>query len=354
MTKTTVAGSAASQPGLGCQMAVVIVNYKRADDTIECLESLLRSTIPLVVAVVDNASGDDSLARIAAWAAGSLPCTPASADMAAYSQPVLSKPVPLAMLDAPMAVSTPPRHRLNLIQSDRNGGFAAGNNLGLRHVLQDPAITCVWLLNNDTVVAADAAAALLNQMQATPRVGMCGTSVRYYWRPDRVQALNGYRFSAWTGQGKAICGHQPVTRSFDRQQIIDDTDFVLGASLCVSRAFINQVGLMHEDYFLYFEEIDWAIRNRRLEKPLAVSFAAAARVFHKEGGSIGSSGQQGQRSALSEYWLTRSRMLFIRRHFPWLWPWHLLFSCLMALRRALRRQPEKAAAIFKAVLRRPL
>jgi GT2 family glycosyltransferase len=339
---------------LGCRMGVVIVNYKRADDTIECLESLLRSNIPLAVAVVDNASGDRSLERVAEWAAGRLGHRPASADMGGLSLPPLPKPLALAILDERTAVAQAPRQRLTLIQSGRNGGFAAGNNIGIRHLLLDPAVEHVWLLNNDTVVAVDAAKALLNQMDASPRIGMCGTCVRFYWRPDRLQALNGYSFSFWTGQGKPLGGNQPATASYSRQDTVDRPAYVLGASLCVSRAFLGQVGLMHEDYFLYYEEIDWAVRNRRLEKPLEVSFAAGAVVYHKEGGSIGSSGQVGQRSVQSEYWMHRSRLRFTLRHYPLALPLHILLTFGFAARRLLRRQPAKAAAILKALVGLPL
>lgn len=343
-------GMSVTKPRLG----VVIVNYKRAADTIECLESLLRSSIPLKIAVVDNDSQDGSMADIAAWAVGQRQSDPASPAMAGFSQPGINKPIDYLTLDAGSARTTPPVTQLTLIDAGRNGGFAAGNNIGIKHLAGDPAIDIFWLLNNDTVVAPNAAEALVTQMDATPHIGMCGTVVRYYWRPEAVQALNGSRFSLFTGQSKSLGGNSPATKSYNRQQIIDDTDFVLGASLGVSRPFLKAVGRMDEGYFLYFEEIDWAVRNRRLDRPFALSFAAAATVYHKEGGSIGSSGQPGQRSALSDYWMARSRLRFVALHNPWAWPWHAVLTLLLVVRRLLRRQFGKALALIKALLGRDL
>lgn len=333
-------------PAGAARLGVVLVNYKRADDSIECLESLLRSTIPLRVVVVDNLSGDGSLARIADWAAGRMQPAAASAGMAVYSTPPLPKPVPLTQLDAAAAAAAPPASMLTLIGAGRNGGFAAGNNVGLRHLLRDPGLDYFWLLNNDTVVTPDTAERLLARLDAIPGVGMCGTMVRFYWQPDRVQALGGHSFSALSGNSRGLGAGQAASDPYDAAAIVRDTDFVLGASLAVSRGFLDRVGLMEESYFLYFEELDWAARNAGR---MPLGFADDALVFHKEGGSIGSSGAAGQRSPLSEYWLARSRLGYMRRHAPLLLPWHWLLTLGVALRRLVRRQPDKASAVIRAL-----
>ncbi len=333
------------------RLGVVLVNYRRADDTIECLESLLRSSIPLRVVVVDNGSGDGSLDAIAEWAAGRRAATPASAEMTRFSQPALPKPLPHARLTAAGAIAGNPNAVLTLVDAGDNRGFAAGNNIGMQHLLRDPGIAHVWLLNNDTVVEASAAAALLARLDATDAIGLCGTIVRFYWRPTMVQALNGYRFNPLSGAGTPIGGNQPITRPFNPAQVAEATDFVLGASLAVSRRFIETIGLMDKGYFLYFEELDWAARN---DGRFRTSFAHGATVYHKEGGSIGSSGTPGGRSAFSDYWLMRSRLRFFRRHQPWLLPWHWLLALAVAGLRLLRRQPTKARAVLAALFGRPL
>lgn len=334
-------------------LGVVIVNYKRAADTIECLESLLRSTVPVQVVVVDNGSGDGSLEAITAWAAGALPATAASPDMANMSAPPLAKPWPLRRLTASQARTLAPEGALTLVDAGDNLGFAGGNNIGLLHLLQNPQINAFWLLNNDTVVAPNAAQAILTRMAATPRVGMCGTMVRFYWRPGIVQALGGSRFNRYTGNSASIGGGSIITANFNIQAVVDQMDFVLGASLAVSRRFLETIGLMSERYFLYFEEIDWATRNRRLGRDaFATAFAHGAVVWHKEGGSIGSSSKKGQRSAFSDYWLTRSRLRFIAHFYPLLLPWHALLTLLLAIRRVARGHFDKAGAILRALFGR--
>lgn len=326
------------------RLGIVLVNWRRADDSIECLESVLRSTIPVRVVVVDNASGDGSLDRIADWAAGGPGARAASPAMAHRIAPPVAKPVAVQRLEA--GATALPAESLILIDAGANGGFAAGNNLGLAHLLRDPDIDYFWLLNNDTVIEPEAAAALVAHMDASG-AGMCGTVVRFYWQPDRVQALGGHRFNRFTGASKGIGAGQPADAPVDTGQVVAATDFVLGASLAVSRAFLETIGPMEESYFLYFEEADWATRNRGR---FALGFADRAVVFHKEGGSIGSSSQPGQQSAFSDYWLNRSRLAYTRRFHPHLLPLHWLITLAVAMRRLLRRQPAKTVAVLRAML----
>lgn len=339
-------------PDTTARLGVVIVNFRGAADTIECLESLLRTPLPMRIVVVENGSGDDSAEVIRAWAAGATPARAESPIMAPLSTPPIAKPVALMSLPASGAGSCPPE-MLTLIESPDNLGFAGGNNLGLRHLAGDPDLTHFWLLNNDTVVTRDAPAALLARLQAGPRMGMCGTIVRHYWAPDRVQALNGFAFSLLTGTGRALGGNGPATQSFDPLAIADETDFVLGASLAISRDFLLKVGPMAEDYFLYFEEMDWAIRNRRLgDEAFDIGFAHGATVFHKAGRSIGSTSAHTARSAFSDYWMTRSRLKYVWRHHRLLWPWHWLLGWAIIARRLLRRRWSHAGAVLRAMLGR--
>lgn len=334
------------------QLGVVLVNWNGADVTIECLESLLRSDIALRVVVVDNGSQDGSADRIRAWASGELPLAAPEGPLRRLSDPPLPKPISVDSIGGAEALATAPGEaRLILVETGANLGFAGGNNVGIRHLLRDPAILAVWLLNNDTVVEPSAARAVLATMRSDPWMGTAGTVVRHYHQPDIVQALNGSRFSLMTGQAKSIGGGLPATQVIRPVQVADQTDFVLGASLCVSRRFVETVGLMSERYFLYYEEIDWARRNRGRFR---TGFARGATVYHKHGGAIGSSGTRGGRSAMSEYWMLRSRLKFYRHHHPWLVPSIWLQGVGQTGVRLLRRQPAKAGAMLKALFGRNL
>ncbi|MFA5582556.1 MAG: glycosyltransferase family 2 protein [Paracoccaceae bacterium] len=348
MTRPAALGSALTpESAPAAQLAVVMINWNRSSDTIEALESLLRSDIAIRVIVIDNASSDDSLERIRAWASGAEPYQPPAGPLGRLTRPPLAKPIAFQELTDEEALTTRPGgEQLTLLKSAENRGFAGGNNIAMRYAMKDPAIAYCWCLNNDTVVEPAAARALLTQMDATHKIGMCGTQVRYYHRPGVWQQLNGSRFSLLTGQSKGIGGNQPVTRPFNARQIAEETDFVLGASLAVSRAFLETVGYMEESYFLYFEEMDWSVRNRGR---FTMAFARGAIVYHKEGGSIGSSGKKGGRTAASEYYLLRSRLKFYRRNFPWLLPLQYPLALVQIGKRLLRRQPAKAWAMTKAL-----
>jgi GT2 family glycosyltransferase len=335
------------EPLTPARLGVVLVNWRGAADTIECLEGLLRSTIPLRAVVVDNASGDGSLETIEAWARGETQPPPVAGPLGRLTIPPLPKPVALTRLTAAESLLASQPAALTLIDSGGNLGFAGGNNVGLRHLLLDPAIDYVWLLNNDTVPEPDAAAALVERMDATPQVGMCGTVVRYYHRPDTIQALGGSSFDMLTGQSRHIGNGQPAGTPVDSTRVVEQTAMVLGASLAVSRPFLDAIGLMEERYFLYYEEIDWAMRNNGRFR---TAFADTAIVYHKEGGSIGSSGTAGARSTTSEYYLLRSRLQFVRRHRRHLLPVHYALAVTQIGRRLLRGQPKKALAMTRALL----
>lgn len=331
------------------RLGIVLVNFRQPDATIECLESLLRIDGDCRIVVVENGSGDDSADRIRAWAAGATPYVPPEGKLAALTTPPVAKPVALAepVADSVISGAAP---RLSLIVSDRNLGFAGGNNIGARWLLGDAQIDRIWFLNNDTVVTPSSIDALLRTFEADPRMGMVGTAVRFYGDPMRVQALNGMQFSWLTGQARAIGGGQLVTEPFDPKRVVDETSFVLGASLAVSRDFWDAVGPMSERYFLYYEEMDWAVRNAGRFR---VGFARGAIVYHKHGGSIGSSAVKGGRSALSDYYMLRSRLLFFRLHRPLLLPLIWVQGVLQTGVRLLRRQPDKAMKMTRALLGLP-
>ena len=330
-----------SSPRLG----IVLVNWNRWVDTIECLESLQRAGDGFRVVVVDNASSDGSADRIEAWARGDQPAEATDPAMARFSQPPSSKPVSYRRLTAPNPTSNGDEW-LTLIESGGNLGFAGGNNVGLRHLLTDRGVDIFWLLNNDTVVEPEAPAAVLDAF-AKSDIGICGTVVRFYHRPNVLQALNGSRFNIWTGTSAGIAAGQPASTPFDAAAVAGETDFILGASLAVSRAFLETVGLMEESYFLYFEEIDWAWRTRGR---FVTGFADRAVIYHKEGGSIGSSSRKGGRSAMSEYYLMRSKLKLIARHRPYLQPVHWAVAALQIAMRLGRGQPGKALVMTRALL----
>ena len=273
-------------------LGVVIVTFNSSDVVLDCLETLVAAAdadgVALHVAVVDNASSDGTPARVRDWAAGG-----------AYTAP---PDLPFA---APAARRPFSDHRLDVLTPGVNGGFAAGVNRGLRHLMQRAAIDRVWVLNPDSLVAPGTPRAFAD---ADPGpFSLMGGRLVYAHAPHRVQ-LDGGTVQRWSGATRN------VNRLADPAAVpaprAAELDFITGASMIVSRAFWETVGPMTEDYFLYYEEVDWALRRGDL--PLAVCPEAV--VYHQGGTSIGSGVNGAQSTGFSLFFKHRARMMFVRRH----------------------------------------
>lgn len=309
---------------------VVLLNWNGWRDTLSCLKSLLASEpMPLRVVVCDNASRDDSVAEISAWACRQVGDTG------------------FVRLTAAEAAAPGVGERLHgvsivLIENGANLGFAGGNNPGIQLGLADPACTHVWVLNNDTVVKPDALRRALARMQSDSGIGLCGSTLLYFDEPGLVQALGGARYSRWSGRSKHIGAFLSANEiPVDGHAVEASMSYVVGAAMLVSREFVARVGLMQDDYFLYCEEIDWATRGAI---DFRLGYAPDSIVLHKEGASIGTSASGG--SPLSLYFLYRNRLRFA-------WRFHRLFVAsvfyfsLLDVGRLLvrRRWPQAHAAL---------
>jgi len=326
--------------------SVILLNWNGSIDTIECLESVLRlNHASLRIIVCDNASTDGSLASIRDWARGDLAPTCSNRELSRLVLPPVHKPLPFCELTRAEAESTSSTYEapLVLIQNGANLGFAGGCNVGLRYALGDENCRYFWLLNNDTVVERDALSAMINLMQERPDVGLCGSLNLSYFDPALVQARGGRPYSRWTARvgGPNLSIVDRLTGGSERM------DFVNGASMLISRAFLEAVGLMEESYFLYFEELDWAMRARG---KFALDYCPESVIYHKEGASIGTHRNRKKRSLLADKYLSRNRVLFTKRYFPWALPTVVASVCLAAAFRMSQGDGERAKAMLSFML----
>ena len=109
--------------------------------------------------------------------------------------------------------------------------------------------------------------------------------------------------------------------------------------MLVSRDFIKEVGLMCEDYFLYFEEMDWALRGK--QKRYQLGYCWESRVYHKEGGSIGSSSKGTKKSEIADYYGLRNRIVFTKKFYP-KYLWSVYFGFLVVVWNRIRRRQVKS------------
>ncbi|MCB1937663.1 MAG: glycosyltransferase family 2 protein [Rhodocyclaceae bacterium] len=315
--------------------AVILLNWRNASDTLACIESVLASRYrDFQILVCDNASGDGSVERFRAWSA-------AHASVAA-----LDAIGPGASCDAIRAALL---HRVVWIETGGNLGFAGGNNVALKLALAHSTHDFFWLLNNDCEVAPEALGTLVARMQQDASLGICGARIRYFQAPGLIQAYGGARHNRWSGRAQYVGHLAAPDEAHDQADVERALSYVSGASMFVRRAFVEDVGLMYEGYFLYFEEIDWAVRGRKMYR---LGYEPAAVVFHKEGATIGSSSDTRQTSYLSDFYLFRNRLRFTARFYPYALPSVWLVMLLQALRRGARGQRDRMWLIVQILFGR--
>lgn len=294
-------------------LGVAIVTYNATDVIIDCLETLIAAAdadgVTLDIAVVDNASQDGSAQMVREWAAGE-------------GGHIVSDDLPFAVLPVAKPLE---KHRLTVLDSAFNTGFAGGVNQGLRHLMDTGAADRVWILNPDGVVPAGTPAALMRQ---PADFGLMGGRVLYLHDPDMIQT-DGGTINRWTGvtTGLNLARH----RSEAPFPAVEMLDFVSGAHMVVSRRLWDMKGPMEESYFLYYEEVDWSLRRGDL--PLIALEDAV--IYHRSGTSIGSATVGRRASRMSLYFLHRARHRFMRRMYPLraptVWSYSLAKAAQLAL-----------------------
>ena len=263
-------------------VAVVIVSYRSAALTIECLRSVLAERtddrLNIRAVVIDNASGDHPLI------AGAIEENGWSSWVAAVLAP-------------------------------RNGGFAYGNNLGIRHALESGPADYVFLLNPDTQVRTGAIPALVRFLESQPQIGIAGGS---FENEDGSEWPIAFRFPSLISELSQALGFGPVIRLLDRwavaremsQAARQQVDWICGASMMIRMAVLEAIGGLDEGYFLYFEETDFCLRARRAG--FATWYVPESRVMHVGGQSTGVTERNAAAKRLPAYWFESRRRYFAK------------------------------------------
>lgn len=283
-------------------ISIVSVQYGHAEVTIDMVKSLRKITYPNIeIIIVDNASPDKN--------------------------PEIVKEV------CPEII---------YIKSDKNLGFAGGNNLGFK-VAKGKYIV---MLNNDTEVEPDFLEPLVEKMENDPTIGIVSPKIKFFYTPDILQYVGYEPINAITQRGGA--------RGFgekDEGQYEEDVEasYGHGAAMMVSKKAIEEVGLMADIFFLYYEELDWAHRIRNAG--YKIYYVHKSVILHKESISTG-----GRVSPLRAYYMTRNRILYLRRNFGgFTYFLAILYQCLIAVPKnatliAIKGNPKYIRAYVIGVL----
>jgi GT2 family glycosyltransferase len=331
---------------------IILLNWNGWRDTIACLESIFQSrTAPFRVIVCDNNSSDGSLDKIASWARGEISAeVPEDVRLRSFVgatvHPLEHMSITVSAIDSGSIIDR--GESLILIDNEENGGFAAGNNVGLRYALSQADMSHVWILNNDTLIDPDCLANMQARLQRETTAKVCGSVIHFFDSPETIQAIGGNCFSTRTGIAAESEGRfMPEHELKDCHLIEEKIDYVSGCSMLIPRSLLQSVGLLNEDYFLYYEEIDWFARAGHCVRPC---IAVDAHVYHREGGSIGSpSLKQTTPSLLADFHIFRSKHLFMRKHHRGNLIWCYLHSFVAVLKRVMRGQFRNALVVLSVL-----
>ena len=241
-------------------VAIIILNWNNASDTIECLRSVAELTYDnFITVVVDNGSSDNSVIEI----------------RQAYPE-------------------------VMLIEANRNLGFVGGNNVGLELAKVNKA-DYTLLLNNDTEVSPDFLDRLVTVIEADPTIGIVGPTIYYFDRPNVVWSAGG-AIDWQHGSTRMLGLNEKEQGQFGEQP--RPVDFVTGCALLIRMSLLDQIGVLDPRFFAYYEETEWCVRVARAG--YQVLHVPTAKVWHKI------SLVTRESSPLVHYYMTRNRLLFLK------------------------------------------
>lgn len=290
----------------GYDISIITINYNGLKDTCELLDTLPLEDDSVEVIVVDNASQEDEATQIEQ-------CYP----------------------------------QIKVIRSKENLGFAGGNNLGI----QAAQGKYLFFINNDTLlrskkedVRGKIFQPLIDRLESSPKIGMVSPKIKFSWGDNPIQFAGYTPLSKITmrncsiGFGEADRGQYNTPHS---------TPYAHGAAMMVKREVVDKAGLMPECYFLYYEELDWSMMIRRAG--FDIWYEPSCTIFHKE------SQTTGQNSPLRTYYITRNRLMFVKRNNPNVTRYlsHIYLIGIVAfrdiIRYTLQRRPNLAKATIKGL-----
>jgi GT2 family glycosyltransferase len=294
---------------------IIIINFKTWRDTIECLNSLLKlKNRNFVIRIVEMGNHNNSRQEIVNW-------------MKKHQK-----------LDT------------EIIELDDNLGFAGANNKAIAQTFRAGENNFYWLLNNDSVVDSNSLDQLIASWHKireteTYEPAFIGSKVIDYNRRDFAQTVGG-TFNQRTGI-TSLTGFNQQATSFPETGVLQ-TDFVMGASMFFHSSLVDQIGLMDERFFLYYEDVDWCYRAKSAGFQNFTCLSSV--VFHKQGATIGNRYDKTSFNPDTFKYLHSSYIRFVRKHFPGRLPIALFMLLKQALGKMIRGRIREAVIILKVLV----
>jgi N-acetylglucosaminyl-diphospho-decaprenol L-rhamnosyltransferase len=294
-------------------VVIAIVGYHNAGDVRACLAALARSTAKdFHISICEN--GGPASYRALKEALGGV---------VDFSGPAPAR-IEERVAEACSGSLRPGGQPVRIYDAMANLGYAGGVNLCIRQMGPPAQWSAIWILNPDTEPEPGALAALIARADEGP-YGIVGSRLAFK-STERIQSYGG-RWRPLLARGLNIGMNAPLNAMPDVKAIERSMNYVSGASLFASRAYVESVGLMDESYFLYCEEVDWCLQRG----PHRMGYAHDAIVYHGHGTTIGSNANRKVRSSLSVYLDERNKLRLTRRCYTMLYPLVLLTTLLLTL-----------------------
>lgn len=321
-------------------IGVIIVTFNGAGVIEPCLKSLFEGTDQeFRVVIVDNNSADNTVETIRKWVGAFHAPRHEGQEQNGNSGLLLRE----YTVGDDIACNLDAFGDVTILQTGANLGFAGGVNAGIRAILPVEAFDLFWVLNPDTVVAPDTVAVYRKLGRDDDNFSLMGCRILFLDTPDRIQS-DGSTINRWTGVCSNLNRAAPATGT--PLPPSERIDYLSGSNMVASRRFLETAGLMREDYFLYYEEVDWAFQRGAL--PLKLTNETF--IYHHGGATIGSGNLTSQPNAFANYFNFRNRIRFIARHFPLRLPVALTYNALKIIQIMLKAGPEPAIGALRGML----
>ena len=311
------------EPGLAAQFVVLLVGFRNHGDVSKCLRSLADS-LPqpsFEVFIAENGGWVAMEALVSALDVVGSCCTRCTDGDLEVDSTVMVRRQLFQLIDRTGEV----RARVHIAEMAENLGYAGGINAWLRPLLQVPGWEGAWILNPDTEVAPSALGELVAYSNINEK-GMIGARLIGTNRLDVVHS-RGLAWRKLHANTLAVDLHSQITPAPDPDDVQTRIDAPSGACCYVSRKLLEQIGLMDERYFLFFEDLEWGLRAKAVG---ALGYADAAVVMHDGGTTIGTTATPATMSSLAVYLEFRNRVLFVRHRFPAWLPWTIFVQLVHA------------------------
>jgi N-acetylglucosaminyl-diphospho-decaprenol L-rhamnosyltransferase len=328
---------------LNAPVLVVMVAFRNESDVVGCLTALARAEEePSFEIFIAENGGREAAATLTETLRRS-PCTRQND---ADEDRLLSSPLVAGSSHFHLLRQDGmPRCRIHVAEMAENLGYAGAINAILRPLQKVAGWDAVWIINPDTQPSPSALAELRAHSVRRAK-GMVGSCIISPETPDIVHT-RGLAWSKITARTLAVDFHAPCDIAPNEDDLESRLGAPSGASIYVTRDLLSKIGLPDESYFLFFEDLDWGLRAKRLD---SVGYAHRSVVVHRGGTTIGTTRYHKGSSRLAIYLEVRNRILFVRKHHhPWL-PWTILMQFLHVAAFGLAGGAAPMKAAFRGLI----